>query len=84
MIELGFNWNRIDTFDTSEEPTHVSNVHNINRNDHIAVWGNVNDATFVNFTYNSSSEEVVILILLKLWSINLHCIIFHFFWMKKF
>jgi len=29
-----------------------------NRNDHTAIWGNVNDTTFANFTYNPLREEV--------------------------
>lgn len=41
----------------TDQPTCSQSVA-INKNGHIAVWGNVNDATFVNFTYNSSSEEV--------------------------
>jgi len=48
---LAFDWFRIDS---SEEPTHMPN----NRNDHTAIWGNVNDTTFANFTYNPLREEV--------------------------
>lgn len=53
---LGFDWVRIDS---REEPTrHAPNIYNRAGNDHAAIWGNVNDTTFVNFTYNPSKEEV--------------------------